>query len=70
MVLPTLFFPVNCEFHMALPSMNQSKIFDKTIGGEYNSILLHFCKFRQHVFFLFKSLDVRASAKLFDNQVF
>ena len=50
--------------------MNQSKIFDETIGGEYNSILLHFCKFQQHVFFLFQILDVRTSAKLFDNQVF
>ena len=44
--------------------MDQSKIFDKTIEGEYNSISLHFCKFWQHVFLLFQSLDVRASEKL------
>ena len=50
--------------------MDQSKIFDKTVGGEYNSILLHFCKFWQHVFFLFQSLNVRALERLSDSQVF
>ena len=50
--------------------MDLLKVFDKTIGGEYNSISLHFCKLRQHVFFLFQSLDVRASEDLSDSQVF
>ena len=37
--------------------MNLLKIFDKTIRGwTYNSILLHFCKLQQHVFFYFKAL--------------
>ena len=58
--------------------MDLPKIFDKTIGGELNSILLHFCKVRQHVFFLlllllfysvfflFQSVDVRALENLSD----
>ena len=53
--------------------MDLSKTFDKTIGGEHNSIFLHFCKRRQHVFFLlllFQSLDVRASENLSANQIF
>ena len=33
-------------------------------GGEYNSILLHFGKLQQCVFFLCQSLDVRASENL------
>ena len=57
---------VSCELHMAIPLMDLSKIFDKTIGGECNSILLHFCKLWQHVFFLFQGLDVRASDYLSD----
>ena len=55
---------------MAIPYVDLSKIFCKTIGGEYNSISLHFCKLRQHVSFLFQSLDVTASENLSDSQVF
>ena len=40
------------------------KIFYQTVGGEYNSISLHFGKLRQYVFFLFQSLDVTASENL------
>ena len=54
----------SCEFHMAIPWMDLSKIFYQTVGGEYNSISLHFGKLRQYVFFLFQSLDVRASENL------
>ena len=43
------------------------KIFDKTIWGEHNSILLHFCKLRKHIFFLFQSLDVWVSENLSDS---
>ena len=50
--------------------MDLSKIFYSTIGGEYNSILLHFGKLRQHLFFLFQSLDVRASENLSASKVF
>ena len=50
--------------------MDLSKIFDKTKEGEYNSILLHFSKLHQHVFFLFPDLDVRASENLSDGHVF
>ena len=48
-------FIFSCEFHKAIPQMDLSIIFDKTIGGEYNSISLHFCKLQQHVFFYFKA---------------
>ena len=48
--------------------MDQLTTFDKTIGGEYNSISLHFCKFRQHVS-LSQSLDVRSLKKSADSQV-
>ena len=44
------------EFHVAISWMDLSKIFDKTIGGEYNSISLHFCKLRQHVFIFISKL--------------
>ena len=40
------------------------------IGGEYNPISLCFCKLRQHVFFLFPRLDVRASENLSNSLVF
>ena len=51
--------------------MDLSKISDKTIGGEHNSISLHFCKLWQQVsFFYFKALDVGASEKLSASQVF
>ena len=53
-------FIFSCEFHVAIPRMGLSKIFDKTIGGEYNSISLHLGRLRQYVFFLFQGLDVRA----------
>ena len=43
-------FTFSREFHLAIPWMGLSEIFDKTIGGEYNSILLHLCKLWQHVF--------------------
>ena len=49
------------EFHVAIPWMDLSKIYDKTIGGEYYSISLHFDKLRQYLFFPFQSLDIRAS---------
>ena len=52
------------EFHVAIPWMDLSKIFDKTIGGEYHSILLHFGRLWQYLLFLFQSLDVRASENL------
>ena len=67
MVLLALFF--SREFHVAIPQMDLSKIFDKTIRGEYNSISFHFCKLWQHVFFLFQSLDTRASENLSDSEV-
>ena len=35
-----------------------------------NSILFHFCQLWKHVFFLFQSLDVRASENLSNSQVF
>ena len=44
--------------------MDLSKIFYQTVGGEYNLISLHFSKLRQYVFFLFQSLDIRASENL------
>ena len=43
--------------------MDLSKIFYRTIGGEYNSILLHFGKLQQY-FFYFKTSDARASENL------
>ena len=42
------------------------KIFDKTMGGEQNSILLHFSM----NFFLFQSLDIRALENLSACQIF
>ena len=41
-------------------------------GGEYNSILLHFYKLQEHVFFFYfkLSLDVRPLKNLSDSQVF
>ena len=39
------------EFHVVFPWMNLSKIFDKTIGGEYNLISLHFGRLPQYVLF-------------------
>ena len=50
--------------------MDLPKIFYHTVGGEHNSILLHFGKLRQYLFFLFQSLDVRASENLSTSQVF
>ena len=44
--------------------MDLPKIFDKTIGGEYNSISLHFGRLQEYVFFLFESLDGRVSENL------
>ena len=44
--------------------MDLSKILDKTIGGEYYSILLHFSRLRQYVLFLLQNLDVRTSENL------
>ena len=38
---------------------------DVILVNEYNSILLHFVKLWQYVFFLFQSLDLRASDKIF-----
>ena len=49
----------------------QLKIFDKTIRG-YNSILLHFCKFWQHVFldvFLYLFLKEKLSSFLIGSHV-
>ena len=48
------------KFPMAIPWMDLLNIFGKTIGSEYNSISLHFVRLQQY-FFLFQSLDVRAS---------
>ena len=49
--------------------MDLSKIFDKTIGGEYNSIFSISASFGSRYFF-YLSLDVGASEKLSASQVF
>ena len=54
------------EFHVAIPWMDLSKIFDKTVGGQYNSISLHFGRLQWYVF---QSLDVRASENKFFNWI-
>ena len=50
--------------------MDLSKILIKPQGGEHNSILLHFGKLQQEVFFLFQGLDIRTSENVSDSQVF
>ena len=57
--------------------MDQSKIFDKTIGGGGGGGGMNITRFRSISvsfgsmdYFLFQSWDVRAPEKLSDNQVF
>ena len=50
--------------------MDLEWIFYHTVGGEYNSILLHFGKLGHYVIFLFQSVDVRVSENLSASQVF
>ena len=67
-------FIFSCEFHMALPYMDQLKIFDKARGGvgwgvniiQFLSISVSF----DSMYFFIWNLDVRASEKPSDSQVF
>ena len=65
-------FIFSCEFHMALPYMDQLKIFDKAMGGggvniiQFLSISVSF----DSMYFFIWNLDVRASEKPSDSQVF
>ena len=61
--------PLSCELHVAISLMDMSKIFHKIIGGEYNSISLHFGKLCMY-FFYFTVLDVSASENFSARQVF
>ena len=59
-------FPMVISYRICQRFLIKSKI----IGGEHISILLHFCKFPQDVFFLFQILNVRVSKNFSDSQVF